>query len=122
MKKSGKQIVFVDEGKITPDSFAISFNDSGSWHTPSWTWWDGPDSRHGDGTTLSFADGHSEYWKWCLETANRGRDVENGTATGTFPLATSPDAAFQDKYRMSLGCWGILDSTAINSTHPCKVD
>jgi len=27
-------------------------------------WWDPPPIRHGDGTTFSFADGHSEYWKW----------------------------------------------------------
>jgi prepilin-type processing-associated H-X9-DG protein len=37
----------------------------------SWTiwydqeqWWDQITARHGDGTNFSFADGHSEYWKW----------------------------------------------------------
>lgn len=29
-----------------------------------WNWWDPPPVRHGDGTNFSFADGHSEYWKW----------------------------------------------------------
>ena len=27
-------------------------------------WWNLPGSRHNTGTTLSFADGHAEYWKW----------------------------------------------------------
>jgi prepilin-type N-terminal cleavage/methylation domain-containing protein/prepilin-type processing-associated H-X9-DG protein len=29
-----------------------------------WSWWNGPASRHSKGCTMTFADGHAEYWKW----------------------------------------------------------
>ena len=29
-----------------------------------WIWWDPPPIRHDKGTTFSFVDGHTEYWKW----------------------------------------------------------
>jgi prepilin-type N-terminal cleavage/methylation domain-containing protein/prepilin-type processing-associated H-X9-DG protein len=112
IKKSARQVVFVDEGRVTADSFAVTY--TSDWRTFG-NWFDGPDSRHGDGTTVSFADGHAEYWKWCLETANRGRAVENGTATGDFPLGANPqppDAAYQDLFRMTLGCWGRISGPA----------
>ena len=31
---------------------------------PKWSWHSAPPIRHSDGTTLSMADGHVEYWKW----------------------------------------------------------
>jgi prepilin-type N-terminal cleavage/methylation domain-containing protein/prepilin-type processing-associated H-X9-DG protein len=127
MKRSARQVVFVDEGRITADSFAVTYNSSGTvWGYGAGNWFDGPDSRHGDGTTVSLADGHSEYWKWCLETANYGRLVELGTPPGSgFPKNTTPqppDAAFQDLYRMTIGCWGQLDSTIVTAGHPPKVE
>ncbi|MGA2323614.1 MAG: type II secretion system protein [Sedimentisphaerales bacterium] len=122
IKGSSRQVVFVDEGRISPDSFAVVYN-AGGWRTPG-NWFDGPDSRHGDGTTVSIADGHSEYWKWAaLETSARGRAVENGTAIGDFPLGATPqppDAAFQDLYKMTLGCWGRIAFSVPG--HPPKVE
>jgi prepilin-type N-terminal cleavage/methylation domain-containing protein/prepilin-type processing-associated H-X9-DG protein len=121
IKKTAMQLVFVDEGRVSPDSFAVPYN--GGWHTPLESWWDGPDARHGDGTTVSFADGHAEYWKWAsLETVNRAKLVETGTATGTFPKGANPDppqAAYQDLYKMQIRCWGKLGYTP---TYAPKVD
>ncbi len=54
--RPGERFVFVDEGKISPDSWTVHYNQE--------SWWDKPTVRHGDGTNFSFADGHSEYWKW----------------------------------------------------------
>ncbi|MBN2594350.1 MAG: prepilin-type N-terminal cleavage/methylation domain-containing protein, partial [Sedimentisphaerales bacterium] len=51
-----QRIVFLDEGRITPDSYAT--------HYQSEQWWDPPFVRHGDGTNVSFADGHADYWKY----------------------------------------------------------
>jgi len=123
IRRSARQVVFVDEGRITADSFAVYYN--GSWGNGPGNWFDGPDSRHGDGTTVSFADGHSEYWKWCLETANYGRLVEAGTPPGPFPRGATPqppDAAFQDLYRMTIGCWGQIDPIVITAGHPPRVE
>jgi len=55
----GQRFVFLDDGGV------------GDAHLGGWTcyvkddqWWDPPPIRHGLGTNFSFADGHSEYWKW----------------------------------------------------------
>lgn len=45
--------VFIDEGWVTPDIFAIHYTQK--------EWWDEPPVRHDDGTNLSFADGHEEH-------------------------------------------------------------
>ena len=29
-----------------------------------YTWWDGPAGYHADGSTMGFADGHAERYKW----------------------------------------------------------
>jgi len=55
--KPHDRAVFVDDGGATL---------MGAWsiHYRRPSWWDEPPNRHGDGGTWSFADGHSEYWKW----------------------------------------------------------
>jgi len=53
-----RMLVFIDDGG------------AGDAHLGAWTnyadhaeWWDPPPIRHGKGTTVSYADGRSEYWK-----------------------------------------------------------
>lgn len=50
------RMVYIDEGWVTPDSFAVHYGQP--------RWWDDPPVRHGDGTVMSMADGHAEYLKW----------------------------------------------------------
>ncbi len=55
-----KAMVFVDESEYTIEDcyFAVRA-------APNvWTWQNPPASRHGNGGVLSFADGHSELWRW----------------------------------------------------------
>jgi len=57
IKHAAQRIVFLDDyGEDWDAAWAIP------WDRPFW--WNPIPSRHGDGTTFSFADGHSEYWKW----------------------------------------------------------
>lgn len=56
IREPGGRAVFLDEGRLTPCSWTVYYDQE--------EWWDGPPIRHGDGTNFSFADGHSEYWKW----------------------------------------------------------
>jgi prepilin-type N-terminal cleavage/methylation domain-containing protein/prepilin-type processing-associated H-X9-DG protein len=96
-----QRLVFIDEGYMTEDAYAVHYNQE--------TWWDNPPVRHGDGVTVSFADWHVEHWKWAgTDTIKRARDMEN-----QYPTAWTPesDEGFDDLYRMQRGCWGRLGYT-----------
>jgi len=100
-----QRAVFIDEGWVSPDSFAVHYVEE--------KWFDDPMVRHGNGTSLSFADGHSEYWKWkgadTIEFGKeRDRDWKGGNPT------PSTDEGFQDLYRIQRACWGKL---GYNPTH-----
>ena len=56
IRNASAQIIFLDEGRLSPASWTIYYDQE--------RWWDQITARHGDGTYFSFADGHSEYWKW----------------------------------------------------------
>jgi prepilin-type N-terminal cleavage/methylation domain-containing protein/prepilin-type processing-associated H-X9-DG protein len=55
-----QMFVFVDENQWSVDDgdFAVWPTGAGN------NWWNMPGSRHNNGSTWSFADGHVEYWKW----------------------------------------------------------
>ena len=60
------RLVFLDEGRISPDAYASYYQTA--------QWWDPPFVRHGDGTNVAFADGHSDYWKYrSQETIKAGK-------------------------------------------------
>ena len=113
IRRPARRAVFIDEGWITPDSFAVVFNQE--------VWWDDPPVRHGDGTTLSFADGHSVWHRWkgrwtvAYGLATIGTHPQNlyppGTPLpdGTIVPATSAD--YEDLYWLQRVCWGELGYT-----------
>lgn len=103
------RIVFIDEGWVTPDSYAVEYAKE--------AWWDDPPSRHGDGTNVSFADGRSDYYKWKgIWTILWARSVANlhvangvvpGTAIDSKPVAAGPED-IEDLLFIRKGCWGKL--------------
>jgi prepilin-type N-terminal cleavage/methylation domain-containing protein/prepilin-type processing-associated H-X9-DG protein len=73
-----ERMVYIDEGAMTPDSFATHYSQRGPW-------WDDPPVRHGDGTTVSWADGHATHLKWkAPETIKRARDTADWYGGGGF--------------------------------------
>jgi prepilin-type processing-associated H-X9-DG protein len=99
------RLVFIDEGWVSPDAFAVHYGGEEEW-------WDDPPVRHADGTNVSFADGHSTYWKWKgIETIREGRKAVRGGGGGWTP--TTPEG-FQDLYKMQKATWGKL---GYNPTH-----
>ena len=93
------RIVFLDEGRVTPDSYAVHYVNN--------TWWDPPYVRHGDGTNVSFSDGHSDYWKY------RGREtIANGKlANPVHQQPTTTAEGRDDLQKMQKAVWGRLGYT-----------
>ncbi|MHC4206066.1 MAG: type II secretion system protein [Planctomycetota bacterium] len=97
------RIVFLDEGRITPDSYAT--------HYQSEQWWDPPFVRHGDGTNVSYADGHADYWKFRgMKTLETGKlaAVPGRNANDLHQMVPESEDDFQDLYRMQKAVWGAL--------------
>jgi prepilin-type N-terminal cleavage/methylation domain-containing protein/prepilin-type processing-associated H-X9-DG protein len=61
-----KLIVFLDvhEKEIIDTTFGIPVLAYTQRYGGSGVWWDVPANRHNQGCNFSFADGHSEHWKW----------------------------------------------------------
>jgi prepilin-type N-terminal cleavage/methylation domain-containing protein/prepilin-type processing-associated H-X9-DG protein len=98
IRRPGERIVFIDEGWVTPDSYAV--------HYKVERWWDDPPVRHGDGTNFSFADGHSEYWKWRgRDTIKRGKTVERTHQSDWIP---ETDDGKADLHKVQRAVWGRL--------------
>jgi len=92
------RLVFIDEGYMTPDAYAV--------HYTREEWFDDPPVRHGDGTNVTYADGHAEYWKWkATETIKEGRKRADSTSARWTPK--TPEGK-EDLHRMQRGCWGRL--------------
>ncbi len=90
------RLVFLDEGRITPDSYAI--------HYLVPRWWDPPFVRHADGTNVAFADGHSAYWKY------RGKEtIEVGKSPDPpHNYTPSTEDGIADVQQMQIATWGRL--------------
>ena len=109
-RRPHSRIVYIDEGWVTPDSFATHFNTD--------TWWDDPPVRHGDGSAQSYADGHSDWrkWKgaWTVALGLISISVHDGTHRrpgDILPDGTSVPAGpadFEDIQWIQKGCWGEL--------------
>jgi prepilin-type N-terminal cleavage/methylation domain-containing protein/prepilin-type processing-associated H-X9-DG protein len=90
------RLVFLDEGRITPDSFAI--------HYVRPSWWDPPFVRHADGTNVGFADGHADYWKYeGKETIELGK-----MANPQHNYAPTTPEGIADVQKMQIATWGRL--------------
>jgi prepilin-type N-terminal cleavage/methylation domain-containing protein/prepilin-type processing-associated H-X9-DG protein len=102
------RLVFIDEGWMTADAFAVYYRDE--------RWFDDPPVRHGEGATVSFADGHTEHHKWqgqwTVFAGLSGIIGHSGSYRPGDPIdgetvpATTAD--FHDLYWMQRGCWGGL--------------
>ncbi len=104
IKRADSRIVFLDEGRLSPNSWTLYYDQE--------RWWDQVTARHGDGTNFGFADGHSEYWKWkdprTLEIAKSDYDQwQNTLRNGS--MANSPGN--EDLHAVQRAVWGQLGYT-----------
>ncbi len=101
IKRPSERIVFLDEGRLSPNSWTLHYLEE--------RWWDQVTARHGDGTNFSFADAHSEYWKWkdprTLDVAKADYNAWQSSGRNSAE-ATQPGN--EDLHRIQRGVWTKL--------------
>ena len=109
---AAQRAVFIDQGQTpTGRDFYVHYL------YPQWKWYSAPPVRHGDGTTLSMADGHAEYWKWSRETVQMPRELLPMRSLFTQVLKGWNDYEPQtedgmyDLQRLQKATWGRLGYT-----------
>ncbi len=95
-----RRLVFVDVGWTTPDSFAVHYDRE--------QWLASPPVRHSEGTNVSFADGHSDYWEW-----KASETVQLGKTADSFHINIVPQTpeGKEDLHRLQEAVWGKLGYT-----------
>jgi len=104
INRLSERVVFLDEGRLSPNSWTIWYDQE--------RWWDQITARHGEGTNFSFADGRSEYWKWkdprTVQVARMDYDYwQNTGRMGN----ESRSAGNPDLHRVQRGVWTRLGYT-----------
>ena len=99
IKNPARRVVFLDDfGEDWDAAWAVP------WSSP--TWWNPIPARHGAGTSMAFADGHSEWWGWkdpaTSELMSRWDWNERGDNLGT-RQEDNPDLV-----RVQKAVWGSL--------------
>jgi len=100
IRSPSERIVFIDEGWVTPDSYAV--------YQDRQEWWDDPMVRHGNGSSVSLADGHSEYWKWKGIETIKGGKLRDRTHPSQH-VRPQQEAGHQDLYRIRKSCWWEIE-------------
>ncbi len=100
IRSPNERIVFIDEGWVTPDSYAVYQNLQ--------EWWDDPMVRHGNGTSVSLADGHSEYWKWKGIQTIKGGKLRDRTHPSQHVQPVT-EADHYDLRRVRKSCWWEIE-------------
>jgi len=102
IRQPASRIVFVDVGQVIPETYAVYYDQQ--------KWWDQPPVHHDDGTTVSFADGHAEYWRWrgneMIEHGKTAAGIHNPNAADHWAPASFE--GIRDLQKMQKGCWGQL--------------
>ena len=94
IKKPYDRIVFLDEGFLTPDSYAVNY--------ACQSWFDAPVMRHSNGTNASFADGHA------ARLIYRADETIEAGLKNTFNFVPTTCTGKNDLYNMQIRCWGRL--------------
>jgi prepilin-type N-terminal cleavage/methylation domain-containing protein/prepilin-type processing-associated H-X9-DG protein len=102
----GARVVFLCEGDLRA-AYGV-FYDQPQWHSP-------PPVYHRDGTTVVFADGHGEYWKWndpaTLRLGRLARDNFSAYAQAAYAGGTLTPGN-PDLERVQRALWGRLGYAA----------
>jgi prepilin-type N-terminal cleavage/methylation domain-containing protein/prepilin-type processing-associated H-X9-DG protein len=92
IKGTTQRMVFIDEGTLSPDSYAV--------YTLSQRWFDPPMARHGNGTDVSYSDGHAGRIMF------KAPETQLAAKNNTYNYIPQTCAGMEDLYKIQYGCWG----------------
>ncbi|MGD0596835.1 MAG: type II secretion system protein [Sedimentisphaerales bacterium] len=94
IKGTTMRMIFIDEGTLSPDSYAV--------YTGSPRWFDPPMARHGNGTDLSYADGHAGRIMF------KAPETLDAAKNNTYDYLPTTCEGKVDLYKVQVACWGQL--------------
>ena len=97
VRRPHDRIVSICEGWVNNLSYRVGYTNPGQWIDP-------PPTRHSNGMTFVFADGHSGYWKW------KGMGTIDAGKTRTYDYAPGAGTVEyrQDLRDMRIAVWGKI--------------
>ncbi|MBP8304961.1 MAG: type II secretion system protein [Phycisphaerae bacterium] len=90
LRRPSDRMVFVGEDPVSQGTWGVLYSLE--------AWYDPPPKLHSRGTTFSFADGHSEYWKWSDKRTERTTWAQHNIVQRGNP----------DLHRVQRAVWGQL--------------
>jgi prepilin-type N-terminal cleavage/methylation domain-containing protein/prepilin-type processing-associated H-X9-DG protein len=89
-----RALVFIDEhqNSIQQSCFAANAPGFQLFGAPQWDWISFPTTRHNNGCTLTFADGHAETWRW-----REGRTLAISRMSGWLAWPPNPSSGVNDR-------------------------
>jgi prepilin-type N-terminal cleavage/methylation domain-containing protein/prepilin-type processing-associated H-X9-DG protein len=108
-KSPGERSVFKDNVGTDFDAIYNVYYSVPEWsNIPNW--------RHNNGTTISFADGHTEYWKWkdlerTVEVAIASYEAAMANLTISRMIDQGDQSGNVDLHRVQKATWGKLGYT-----------
>lgn len=103
-----RRMVFIDEGWITPDSYAVYYHKE--------EWWDDPPIRHANGMTATFADGSARLWRWEGE-GTIAAGIEKNRVHNSSHYRPEGWADYKDFYRFQIATYG---TSCVDPAHGYK--
>jgi prepilin-type N-terminal cleavage/methylation domain-containing protein/prepilin-type processing-associated H-X9-DG protein len=94
IKGTSMRIVFIDEGTLSPDSYAV--------YNGVQTWYDPPMARHGNGTDVAFSDGHAG------RALFKAQETYAASKANTYNYLPTTCDGKADLYKIQFGTWGKL--------------
>jgi prepilin-type N-terminal cleavage/methylation domain-containing protein/prepilin-type processing-associated H-X9-DG protein len=114
IKRSGDRFVFIDEGQPLTGGFYILYA------VHAWSY-DCAPVRHGNGTTFSYADGHTEYLRWTNKnTMEYALMCAQGDNRASYTAGDPP--ANCDLIKLKKGTWGKLSPVDLAVTGVANCD
>ena len=99
LRQPGTRSVYIDEGKLSPHFYSVYYDRD--------QFYDQPANRHNEGVTMSFADGHADYWRWEEKVTREACRLDRGAfRESKYRKNLYPGNV--DIYKLRMAAWGEI--------------